>query len=64
MCLHLLLEDPRKRTGRNFVTYGRSCPTDPFRIIEMDIKYFWIHGTHKYAFVMIIFDTFTRSVNS
>ncbi|MFY7938095.1 MAG: integrase catalytic domain-containing protein [Flavobacterium sp.] len=37
---------------------------DPLRIIEMDIKYFWIHGTHKYAFVLTILDTFTRYVLS
>ncbi|MEY3321876.1 MAG: hypothetical protein RLZZ417_1459 [Bacteroidota bacterium] len=27
------------------MTYGRVDPKEPFRMIEMDIKYFWIHGT-------------------
>lgn len=64
MFLHMLLEDPRKQTGRNFVTYGRVAPKKPLRLIEMDIKYFWIHGTRKYAFVLTILDTFTRYVLS
>jgi putative transposase len=33
-------------------------------MIEMDIKYFWIHGTRKYAFVLTTLDTFTRFVLS
>lgn len=64
MFLHMLLENPRKRTGRNFVTCGWVTPTEPLRMIEMDIKYFWIHGTRKYAFVLTILDTFTRYVLS
>jgi transposase InsO family protein len=64
MFLHMLLEESRKRTGRNFVTYGRVAPKEPLRMIEMDIKYFWIHGTRKYAFVLTILDTFTRYVLS
>lgn len=39
MFFHMLLENPRKRTGRNFVTCGRVTPTEPLRMIEMDIKY-------------------------
>jgi putative transposase len=57
---HMLLEEPRKRTGRNFVAYGRVTPEQPLTLLEMDIKYFWVHGTRKYAFVLTILDTFTR----
>lgn len=46
------------------MTYGRVAPKEPLRMIEMDIKYFWIHGTRKYAFVLTILDTFTRYVLS
>lgn len=60
MDLHMLLEEPRKRTGRNFVKYGRVTPMEPLRNFEMDIKYFWIHGARKYAFVLTILDIFTR----
>jgi transposase InsO family protein len=58
----MLLEEPRKRTGRNFVQYGRVAPQNPLSILEMDIKYFWIHGARKYAFVLTVMDTFTRYV--
>lgn len=57
---HLLLEDPRKRKGREFVTYRRVCPAGPLCILEMDIKYVWIYEQRKYAFILTVLDTFTR----
>jgi putative transposase len=55
-----LLEEPRKRTGRNFVGCRQVVPQQPLSILEMDIKYFWVHGPRKYAFVLTILDTYTR----
>ena len=62
MLEYLLLEKPRKRTGREFVKYRRVAPLKPLEIIEMDIKYIWIYGTRKYAFILTVIDTFTRYV--
>ena len=62
MMEYLLLDLARRRTGREFVQYRRVCPKGPLEIIEMDIKYVWITGTRKYAFVFTILDTFTRFV--
>lgn len=59
---YILLEQPRKRTGRNFVKYRRVAPEGPLRVIEMDIKYVWIYEKRKYAFVLTVIDTFTRYV--
>ena len=59
---YLLLEEPRKRTGRNFVKFRRVAPTRPLQVIEMDIKYVWIYGVAKYAYILTIIDTFTRYV--
>lgn len=61
---HLLLEDKRNRTGRKFVKYRRVTPTGPLRVLEMDIKYYWIHEKRCYAFVLTIIDTYTRYVLS
>jgi transposase InsO family protein len=55
-----LLEDRRQGSGRSFVLYKRACPLRPLHIIEMDIKYVWIRGTRKYAYILTILDTFTR----
>ncbi|MFK7808519.1 MAG: transposase [Saprospiraceae bacterium] len=62
MCEYILLEKPRKRTGREFVKYRRVAPHKPLEVIEMDIKYVWIYGTRKYAFILTVIDTFTRYV--
>lgn len=57
---NLLLEDPRKRKGREFVTFRRVCPAGPLCVLEMDIKYVWIYEQRKYAFILTVLDTFTR----
>jgi transposase InsO family protein len=59
---YVLLEPPRKKTGRNFVQYRRVIPEGPLRVIEMDIKYIWIYEIRKYAMVLTVLDTFTRYV--
>lgn len=62
MLEYILLEAPRKSTGRNFVKYRRVAPHKPLEVIEMDIKYVWIYGVRKYAFILTVIDTFTRYV--
>jgi transposase InsO family protein len=62
MLAYILLEKPRKRTGREFVKYRRVAPHKPLQVIEMDIKYVWIYGIRKYAFILTVIDTFTRYV--
>jgi len=57
-----VLEKPRKRTGRNFVTFRRVAPTGPLQVLEMDIKYVWIHEKRRYAYILTVIDTFTRYV--
>lgn len=59
---YVLLDEPRKRKGRDFVKFRRVCPAGPLRILEMDIKYIWIYGHKRYAFVLTVIDTFTRYV--
>lgn len=55
-----LLLKPRKKTGRKFVKFRRVTPSGPLRTLEMDIKYCWIAGTNKYAYILTVIDTFTR----
>ena len=62
MLEYILLEKPRKRTGREFVKYRRVAPHKPLEVIEMDIKYVWIYSVRKYAFILTVIDTFTRYV--
>jgi len=59
-----LLEKARKKIGRDFVKYRRVCPSGPLEVIEMDIKYVWVEGKRKYAYILTVIDTFTRYVLS
>lgn len=62
MTRHVLLEDKISTGLRDYVQFRRVCPKKPLEIIEMDIKYVWISGAKKYAFVLTVIDTFTRYV--
>ncbi len=59
---YLLLERARKKKGRDFVKFRRVTPSGPLRVLEMDIKYVWVHETGKYAYILTVIDTFTRYV--
>ena len=62
MLEYILLEEKRKRSGRNFVKYRRVAPHKPLEVIEMDIKYVWVYEVRKYAYILTVIDTFTRYV--
>jgi putative transposase len=57
-----LLEEPKKKKGRNFVKFRRVTPQGPLYVLEMDIKYVWIEGKARYAYILSIIDTFTRYI--
>lgn len=59
---NLLLKEPVKKAGREFVKYRKVLPKGPLQVIEMDIKYVWVAQHSRYAFVLTIIDTFTRVV--
>ena len=58
---NLLLRKKRKeKLLKNYVKYGIVQTYNPFEIIEIDIKYIYIHGLRQNAYLITIFDTFTR----
>lgn len=59
---HLLLEDRKLVKGKNYVKYRRVVPQGALQILEMDIKYVYIHEKHRYCFVLTVIDTYTRYV--
>jgi transposase InsO family protein len=59
---YLLLEEPRRRLGREFAKYRRVAPTRALQVLEMDIKYVWVYEKNKFAFILSVIDTFTRYV--
>jgi transposase InsO family protein len=54
---------PRRKsalTDRNWVKITVPQPDGPFQYLEMDIKYIYIHGARKNAFLLSIVDLFHR----
>lgn len=59
---HILLEPKNRVKTKRYVQHRRVAPHGPLEVLEMDIKYFWIHGKRRYAYVLTVIDTFTRYV--
>lgn len=57
-----LLEAAKRKKGRNFVQFRRVTPEGPLYVLEMDIKYVWVAGKSRYAYVLSVIDTFTRYI--
>ena len=57
-----LLEESKRKKGRNFVQFRRVSPVGPLYVLEMDIKYVWIGGKNRYGYILSVIDTFTRYI--
>ncbi len=58
---HLL--NPKQVTPKqlkNYVKYSQPYPSQPFEMLEIDIKYIYIRGDRRNAFLITIIDVFTR----
>lgn len=59
---NLLNKSIKPSPARQYVKFYRVLPNRPFEVLEMDIKFIYIHGTGSNAMVLTILDTFTRQV--
>ena len=57
-----LLNQPKKKSHpiQQFTVYTSPQPDRPFHILEIDIKYVYIHGERKNGYLITILDTFHR----
>ena len=59
---HLL--NPKRVTPKqlkNYVKYSQPYPSQPFEMLEIDIKYIYIRGDRRNAYLITILDVFTRN---
>jgi len=56
----LLNRIPVKLLNKQYVQYTSPLTTYPFEVIEMDIKYIYLHGERKNAYLITLFDVFAR----
>ena len=45
---------------KNYAKYSQPYPSGPFEVLEIDIKYIYIRGDRKNAFLITILDVFNR----
>ena len=57
-----LLHVAKQGNSKNYVKYRILCPEGPLRLLEMDIKYVWVAGERRHAYILTIIDVFTRVV--
>jgi putative transposase len=58
----LLHANKKPMAKRSFVQFSLALPEGPLELLEMDIKFIYIHGTGRNALVLTIIDTFNREV--
>jgi putative transposase len=60
---HHLLFPKKKKTPMNktYVKYTSPLTDHPFQVIEVDVKYIYISGTKRNAYLITLLDTFSRS---
>lgn len=59
---HCLLRAKPVREAKNYVRYRIVAPEGPLRLMEVDIKYVWVAGKGRHAYILTIIDVFTRYV--
>jgi putative transposase len=57
-----LLRMPNEREAKPYVRYRVLSPEGPLRLMEVDIKYVWVDGQGRNAYILTIIDVFTRCV--
>lgn len=57
-----LLEPKIRRSAKTYARYRIVTPKCPLHVLEMDIKYVWVDGARRNAFILTVIDTFTRVV--
>jgi transposase InsO family protein len=58
---HLLLKKRKAAVKKNYVIDFVPLCTAPFQVMEIDIKYMFINGLNKNAYLITIFDVFSRA---
>lgn len=59
---HLLLARPGRRPDRQWVQQKVPAPGQAFEVIETDIKYIYIHGSRRMAYLLTAIDIYSRAV--
>jgi len=59
---HLLLARRRRSTDRQWVQKKVPAPVQAFETVETDIKYIYIHGTQRMAYLLTAIDVYSRAV--
>jgi transposase InsO family protein len=57
-----MLKEKHVKPSKEYVKYRKVFPTQPFEVLEMDIKFVWIEEFKMYAYILTTIDTFTRVV--
>jgi transposase InsO family protein len=57
-----LLKEKHQKPSKNRVKYRKVFPSQPFEVLEMDIKFVWVEQYKMHCYVLTTIDTFTRVV--
>ncbi|GAB3163471.1 integrase catalytic domain-containing protein [Telluribacter humicola] len=52
----------RDKKGKTFIKFRVPKPQLPFEHMEVDIKYIWVHGIRRMAYLLSVIDIKTRAI--
>jgi transposase InsO family protein len=57
-----LLKEKRQKPCKNRVKYRKVFSSQPFEVLEMDIKFIWVEKYKMHCYVLTTIETFTQAV--
>lgn len=57
---HQLLQEKHAKPSKTHVKYHKFFATQPWEVLEMDIKFVWVEEFKNHVYVLSVIDTFTR----
>jgi len=57
-----LLKEKHQKPSKTRVKYRKVFPSQPFEVLEMDIKFVWVEEYKMHCYILTTIDTFTRVV--
>ena len=57
-----LLQEKKQKPSKTRVKYRKVFPSQPFEVLEMDIRFVWVEEYKMHCYILTTIDTFTRIV--
>jgi transposase InsO family protein len=57
-----LLKEKHEKPSKKYAKYRKVFPSQPYEVLEYDIKFVWVEEYKRHVYILTVIDTFTRVV--